>query len=383
MEPDKKSEKLEQDNDCTKVEPDNKIKKMEKTKYRVFISYSHKDFNQVNEIVEILKGNNLVPMWDDNFSYGYGFHEQIQTFITHAHVFMPYITEASSSRGWVHQEIGYAMALNIPVLPVTRDKLPGEMIQRLHAVRLGEKLSDAKEKLSWEVFDNLVNGYQETEEALYRCAEEADDRTIMMVKHANNVLKLKDVLKLKEHEPVRQKGGLSSFHIPREVVTDPVWKLRYDKDKSIFHCRNQRKERIALEKYARKEGCRLIINPYKLPERSDRAQIVRLETLLEFLRKTPDDIVQIVINKELKHDESLTIVGDWFAAESVSGTVTQGYRHTIFTCHAPSMQSRIELFDQEFDKLLKKAGWMAETSRLSAIEEITKIVEDLKKSSRK
>jgi len=73
-------------------------------------------------------------MWDKTFSYGHGFHEQIKRFIAHAHIFLPVITEASSRRGVVHQEIGYAMALNVPVLPVTVGIIPGEMLQPLHVV---------------------------------------------------------------------------------------------------------------------------------------------------------------------------------------------------------------------------------------------------------
>ncbi len=85
--------------------------------YRVFISHSHKDRRLVKNIVKALEGNGLKPMWDRNFMSGHGFHEQIKNFIAHAHVFMPFFTEASSKRGWVHQEIGYAMALNVSVLP--------------------------------------------------------------------------------------------------------------------------------------------------------------------------------------------------------------------------------------------------------------------------
>jgi hypothetical protein len=68
------------------------------------------------------------------------------------------------------------------------------------------------------------------------------------------------------------------------------------------------------------------------------------------------------------------IVGDWFAAESVSAKEGHGYRQTAFTCHAPSMRSRIELFDQEFTELLANLGWKPETSRESAIQYIQKIL---------
>ena len=37
--------------------------------------------------------------------------QKIQTEIAHAHVFVPILTAHSHKAGWVHQEIGYALAL--------------------------------------------------------------------------------------------------------------------------------------------------------------------------------------------------------------------------------------------------------------------------------
>ncbi len=92
--------------------------------YRVFLSYSHQDLKLVTVIEAVLKRNGLSPMWDEHFLYGQGFHEQIKNFIAHAHVFLPILTPTASHRNWVHQEIGYAMALNVPVLPVTIGEIP-------------------------------------------------------------------------------------------------------------------------------------------------------------------------------------------------------------------------------------------------------------------
>ncbi len=342
--------------------------------YRVFISYAHKDRELVDEIVTVLKENGLIPMWDKNLSFGTGFHEQIQAFIAHAHVFMPIITSASGKRGWVHQEIGYAMALNIPVLPVTRDTLPGEMIQTLHAIQLSEDMSRVREQLSMKVFENLINRYRDISYALFQCAELAEDRAMMMAGYAEKVSSL-DM-----YGCVRQKGALSSFHIPDKVITDPVWKERYAPfTRSDHHCRCQRNERLALEKHARENGCRLIIDPYMIKgKHSAAAQLVRIRSLIEFLESMPDDKVQIVVSKDTK--ESLTIVGDWFMAESVSVTVTQGYRQTIFTRHAPSIQNRIDLFDHELQELLQKSGWSAHSSRIEAMNALSGIITELEAS---
>jgi len=111
---------------------------------RVFISYSHRDKEFVKELILFLEKECAVKViWDNNLTAGSGFHEQIKDSIASAHIFMPLITKESSERGWVHQEIGYAMALNIPVLPVTTENLdPGGMLQMLHAVKIDKEVEN-------------------------------------------------------------------------------------------------------------------------------------------------------------------------------------------------------------------------------------------------
>jgi hypothetical protein len=70
----------------------------EKDRYRVFISYSRDDKELVERIIETLKEIGLRPMWDQSFTGGGGFPEQIRKFIAHSHVFVPIITERSSKR---------------------------------------------------------------------------------------------------------------------------------------------------------------------------------------------------------------------------------------------------------------------------------------------
>jgi hypothetical protein len=124
--------------------------------YRVFVSYSHEDCDLAKAVVQVLKRNGLTPLWDENLTGGRGFDAQIKAFIAYAHVFLPLITPSSTARGWVHQEIGYAMALRVPVLPVCRERFPGEMLQMLHAVRLGDDSATFGGNLSRHVFEDLI-----------------------------------------------------------------------------------------------------------------------------------------------------------------------------------------------------------------------------------
>lgn len=341
--------------------------------YRIFISYSHEDREIVKIIVKILEENGLTPLWDENFAFGHGFPEQIKNFIAHSHIFIPIITEASSKRGWVHQEIGYAMALNIPILPITLGQIPGEMLQDLIAVSWTDDLRKLKIQLSRKTFDNLVHKAQEKSLPLFECAEFHEDRTMMMANYA------KRVLEIGFYGHVRQKGALSSFHIPDKPNSHPVWKQRYGSYKvSEYRSRLLREERIALENHAKESGCSLIINPYLSYDKyGNKARKVRLETLLEFLEKEsiPKEKVKVAISKNIPTEKHLTIVGDWFMAESISGFLGKGYQQTIFTRHAPTIQKRIELFDQELENLLNNKKIPPESSLEIAIAEIKKILE--------
>ena len=349
--------------------------------YRIFISYSHEDQDLVSKIAEILEENSLQPMWDRQFAFGHGFHEQIKTFIAHAHVFLPVITKTADERKWVHQEIGYAMSLNIPVLPVTAGRLPGEMITadpRCPVRRRSDRpeSGSSQETPVATVIANLVQRYSDPVLALFQCAQFAEDRAAMMAHYSN------DVRHIGAYGLVRQKGGLSSFHIPTQSITHRVWKDRYsNKDRGPVHCRLQREERLALEAHARFAGCKLIINPQIQYDRmwGQGAQLVRLRCLLEFL-DSMSDRCRVAINKDMDHSESLTILGDWFAAESVTARHGQGYLQTIFTRHAPSMLSRIEAFDAEFQELSAAAKWNADKYSTKTIVAIRAIIYELEKT---
>ena len=342
--------------------------------YRVFISYSHQDSQFVQRVVQVLKANGLTPMWDRDFAFGKGFHEQIKNFIKHSHIFIPIITTHSDKRKWVHQEIGYAMALNIPVLPLVIGKLQGGMLQTIQALFVSEEdIENLGNKLSKDLLDNLLNQYAHPSNALYKCAEFAEDRAAMMTQYCN------DIISLGYWGLVRQKGGLSSFHIPDKSTNHPDWKARYATvTRSPAHCKLQREERLAFNKHAKIAGCKIIVNPLiTFGQYGEKARIVRLKSLLEFLNSMPDESCQIAFQEEMEYPESITIVGDWFSAESVSARIGEGYRQTIFTRHAPSMITKITNFDLEFEEYLAMKEWRAETSRLSAIEAIEKIIAEL------
>ena len=315
---------------------------------RVFISYSHSDLPLVERIVGAVERAGLEPIWDEKFMGGPAFLDQVKLFIAHAHVFVPLLTEVSLNRGWVHQEIGYALAMGVPVLPVADGALPGEMIQGLNAIRV--KPDEVEKQLTKEIFERLIGHHQDTSLAHYHCAESLEERTTLIIRYANSVLNLFSG----QTGCVRQKAALSSFHLPKEVVSHDVWKKRTGQvARSMYACKLLRRERVALEKHVKGSGCKLIIDPtLNFASFGCDAKKVRLKTLLDFMYEYKgDERVQVVLDKRVDEHANITMVGDWFYCESITSS-QQGYRQTIFTRHAPSMLERIEEFDHEFDELL-------------------------------
>ncbi len=342
---------------------------------RVFISYSHEDKNVVAVIEKILKENALHPVWTEKLSGGSGFDEQIKFFIKHSHVFLPVLTKSSCERGWVHQEIGYAMALNIPVLPVTTENImPGGMLQMIQAIKIDiNKFEETKRKLSKSVFESLI--LHENKTPLWELAHLEEERAILMKEYSSKAHKA-DYLGI-----VRQKGGLSSFHIPDAYIWNKQWEERYYPiQKSLFHKKVQREERIALECHAREAGCRLIIFPSYVKKGRDVVSTkVRINTLLDFLKSMPDNKVIIGIDDSdnIAH-ESVTIVGDLFLCESTTFKNDEGFTNTFFTRNAFEISRRIKDFDCELTDILQQKGWTEKTSREKAIEYLKVILEDIK-----
>lgn len=356
---------------------------------RVFINYSHRNAKLVEKIEQVLRANGLTPMFDRNFAFGFGFHEQIKRFIAHAHVFLPVVTRKAAERGWVQQEIGYAMAMNVPILPLAIGAVPGEMIGALHAVKLPQKVDDheldtrLRQLLIPAVFERLIQRKQVAHDAQYVCAALPEDRTAMMVEYAESVedIDIQEAIpELSKTGYVRQKGALSSFHIPDQPVTDDAWRKRFLPGKrSAHHCRLQREERRALTRLAARSGCRLIVNPYiPFSDLAPEARCAKLKSLVAFLESGEVERIEIAFLQDQQETHSLTIVGDWFLAEAVAARAGHGYDQTIFTRHAPSMKPRIAAFDEEFASALKACGFTAANSRCQAIIELRSLIASLK-----
>jgi hypothetical protein len=338
---------------------------------RVFVSYSHNDREAAVKLVSHLESQNVQVLWDKSLLPGAGFTEHIQRLIAHSRAFLALVTPAANEASWVHQETGYALGLNLPIVPIRIGALPKGMTQFTHACEIKKDMSDVAEILPTEKLKRIVTQAERENPPLFECARDHTKRGVMMKKYAEAVSDMG------YSGLVRQRGALTSFHIPNVPIWHRHFRERYDGDlPQDSHLESLLAERRALDAHVRAEGCRLIVEPLA-PEyvnnRGIASWVARVKQLVAFLEAMPDDKVTAAVVETDDTRESLTLVGDWFSAEAVTAD-SRGFRHTIFTRQVHLIREQIEAFDLMLDDELAEADIPAAQSRRAAIQRLNDIV---------
>ncbi|MEO0606183.1 MAG: toll/interleukin-1 receptor domain-containing protein, partial [Myxococcota bacterium] len=157
---------------------------------RVFLSYGHDNAGLVKRFVARLEARGFDPLWDAMLLAGTSFMEGIETFIAHSHAFVPLITEHSQHRPWVHQEIGFARALNVPILPVMVGVAPDGFIGELHAAPCSDPPTDAEIEGVIARLPNLIEQARTTMPPLYAVARGSLTRHELTDRHLRQILDL-------------------------------------------------------------------------------------------------------------------------------------------------------------------------------------------------
>ncbi len=324
---------------------------------------------------EVFSAAGIDAMWDRDLIAGLPFNDQIKSYIEHAHVFAPVISEASARSVWVHAEIGYALALRIPVLPICFGCDPSGMIQEVHAVTIHADPTDRASFLT-ETTAKLTRGQIEHlleeaggQSAFFECPEDNARRAGLLAHYARRVRSIG------RYGRIRQKASLTSFHLPDRPAADRIWELYYQRSvrDNRYLYDNLLAERRSLEEHAQVEGCRLIIDAADLYEsmygrHGPQSAPARVRGLLDFLEEGSVAHVEVAVNTDPDRKGSITIVGDWFSSEAISSKESANLREAIFTRNAAAIRRQIREFDVEFDRLLKVRNWSVENSRKEAIQ---------------
>jgi hypothetical protein len=347
---------------------------------RVFISYAEDDRIKAEKIQKYLGSIGMHVLWDRRFALGSVFLDEIKRQIAYSHIFLPIVTSSAIKSRWVDQEVGYAVAMNVPILPVAYGELPAGMIGENHALDLRDdgELYRLGRRLTPNELLNLVERDEKRHIALYVCADHPEDRARTFTEYADEVRHLMDG---NETARVLQSSVLSSFHIPSRNIDANEWTYRYgpDQQRTANHKARQREERLALQWHALRSGARLIIFPDVLadPKKGPGplATVTRFQTLVDFLESATDQ-VELRHGAYNPHGENITIVGDWFMATSALASRSKGYSQTIFTRHAPTIRRNIDMYEQRFDDTRRFPG--IASSRMNAIKYLNNQIERLR-----
>lgn len=345
---------------------------------RALISYSHLNDELCNRISKALRSLNLRPWSDKDLLGGRPFREGVQAAITHAHVFVPILTPQSHTRRWVHQEIGYAVAMRVPCVPIcvgASSVLPDGIIATLHAVELDSELTGLKEKLGHVQFDQLIKHAGRQWAPPFAWDSQPEERAATIEALSDEAFS-----RLKRPCCVRTRSLLSSFSLPDEECWHPAWEARYAGHPRVRNSYELfRRERQALGKHAAAGGLKMIINPfYNDVLYGPGAKRARLSILVHFLESLnlPDEAVAIALVEEQPPDRTIA-VGDWFIADSLGDRISRGVNQTIFTTHAPTVSRRIAEFDAELARLLAAQNSSPRQSLIRAIDQLRGLIQDL------
>lgn len=329
---------------------------------RVFVCYSRSNSDLAKQVVDALRKLDFEVLWDQKISGGEIFNEEIRSYIAHSHLFVPIITQEANKRGWVHQEIGYGVAMDVTILPLLFD---GTDLEGMAETRQGVKIPSGidTEGLVKLLRESLKReqpvGHSGAMSGIYSCAYDRENRARLISAAANSVTRMKQAGTVCHH------GAYTAFAIPDAEFSDPGWIARHGGPRDQSLLRAERDERRELEKHAKEMGCRLIIRP-KLDGGNfcgDMGRASRIQTLLEFLHTNSHPETLAVIDPDTSENPSQLVVGNWFAAESRNSNSQLGYRHTVLTRHAPTVEVLREDFEQRFNRILKERKWTKENCR--------------------
>jgi hypothetical protein len=338
--------------------------------YRVFISHSHDDEKDAVQIEKHLRRIGFRPIRMADLKGFHVFPQHIRDGIAYAHAFMPLLTTRSETRPWVQQEIGYAMGLEVPVVPVAIGQMPAELafVRDVKVLQLDPDLANLESDLTGDKIAWAVGG-SPAPFAPYYFAESQLARSGMLADLARRIISFRG-RDLSEDDRIRHRAGLTSFSNPVDMPLEDVsWGHRYGiGDLAEPYCRALQDECLTLRDYATIAGCDLIVDiSGDAAGRGSPARLEGLAVLRRFLLQMPEGMVRIV-NQPRRRPDNLLLVGDWFVAESATLDTHAGYSNTVFTRHAPTVLDRIARFDRQFNALLTQTVQSNRPSVQAAIE---------------
>ena len=343
-------------------------------RYRVFLCYAGDDKELADRVDAHLYALHCTNTWDETLPACEDFREEIKTRIGWSHAFIALLTSTASGRPWVHQETGYAVAMNVPVIRLVTTDVVGDlddMVSNRQAIPVDPELRDLGEKLTRDVIERAVHRSGSAPQIHPRFAQHPEPRADQIVAYIDLA---RDLPGSEGNMRIWEQAAFSTFSIPNAHPSAQRWKQRQDGGDPLteHHRELLWQQRQVVEAAATCCGCDLILTPTVRPKDLTPLGVrTHIDLVLEFLEDMLDCKVRVAMRPKM--EKNLLIVGDWFTAESHRPVPPIGFEQTNFEWHAPSVRKTIKDFDKELQSLLREAGVSELDSRRAAIEELEQV----------
>lgn len=312
---------------------------------RFFVSYRREDKKYAERIYTLLRDAGHQVLWDEEIESGSNFWEEIQKAIQRVHIFIPVMTSDSWESVGVQQEIGYAIACNVPVVPVSFGIVPEKlgMIRQVQEIVVPEQISQKEMmKIVNRDWANLLQQAHDRLTAVFRCDGDHKIKSKLITTNAQEIIKRFKSAK------IMQRSTLTSFSLPL-VLNHKYWREIHDR-RHFFWLVPE--ERELLQKLADGIGYDLIIDPC-YSQSGYRLDVLKakLNTLREFLQENVNNPILRVVADRFERSESEIIIGDYWMAHSAAVATMATERETISTCHAPTIWRYHKIFQKEFQTM--------------------------------
>jgi hypothetical protein len=102
--------------------------------YRVFVSHASKDREWVEWMTQQAGSNIEIYLAEHDLQLGKDLAIKIQSQISKSHAVIVFLTDATGTSAFVHQEVGWAMKANKLVIPVVQDGIGEDQLGMLKGV---------------------------------------------------------------------------------------------------------------------------------------------------------------------------------------------------------------------------------------------------------
>jgi len=311
---------------------------------RVFISYSHKhEHLMAGFLTQALENQGFDVLYDRRIYGGSKIVEEIRQYILDSHAVVLILSNNSVESPWVNQELGFALAHNIPIIPIqagSSELKPFGMLSETKPLEL--KLIDLKDfdpcikKLKKNIYESVDKAKAKTRRP--EVIESKNDRAERIIKEfdrLNNILDNNNGNENRHKLKLYKRTSVSIFSVKGDLKKethryhDDYWNLLINQRETI--------ERFVNKSDVEEVRLHLCPRAHIFEEQTN-----RIENLIDFLEECNTNKNKLELKNKLKlklqkhNDINVVAVDNHFVFEGLRPGPDNEYLYTLYWSYPSS-----------------------------------------------